>query len=303
MPSADSNTMVRIYIDSDYYEMVAGYFDADLTPTQSTLSIITRTFTRYFPLWIGIGAVVVALGGRRVYNKKKREQTIKALEIKKRFDDVNSILGVIVLHKISGIPLYSKIVKGGIDEILISGFISAITQFRGEFDVDQENFVVTPISDIIRAVATENLICAFITLTAPSHSLERKMVQYAETVGFIFDHQFTEAPMKVLDNGTMTQFDILFDEVLDGSLIQKYRIQDVKGLPRKTKCLQKEIGEIAQSEAFMLDELVSRMTGCGLEESYVYLSIWNAIEKKQIQMLDLKRFEEVSKEVETDDLE
>ena len=101
----------------------------------------------------------------------------------------------------------------------------------------------------------------------------------------------------------MVQFDILFDEVLDGSLIQKYRIQDVKGLPRKTKCLQKEIGEIAQSEAFMLDELVSRMTGCGLEESYVYLSIWNAIEKKQIQMLDLKRFEEVSKEVETDDLE
>ena len=303
MPSADSNTKLRIYIDSDYYEMVEGYFDADLTPTQSTLSIITRTFTRYFPLWIGIGAVVVALGGRRVYNKKKREQTIKALEIKKRFDDVNSILGVIVLHKISGIPLYSKIVKGGIDEILISGFISAITQFRGEFDVDQENFVVTPISDIIRAVATENLICAFITLTAPSHSLERKMVQYAETVGFIFDHQFTEAPMKVLDNGTMTQFDILFDEVLDGSLIQKYRIQDVKGLPRKTKCLQKEIGEIAQSEAFMLDELVSRMTGCGLEESYVYLSIWNAIEKKQIQMLDLKRFEEVSKEVETDDLE
>ena len=109
--------------------------------------------------------------------------------------------------------------------------------------------------------------------------------------------------MKVLDNGTMTQFDILFDEVLDGSLIHKYRIQDVKGLPRKTKCLEKEIGEIAQSEAFTLEELVSRMTGCGLEESYVYLSIWEALEKKQIQMLDLKRFEPVSKEFEPDDIE
>jgi hypothetical protein len=303
MPSADSNTKLRIYIDSEYYEMAAGYVDEELTPTESALSIVTRTFTRYFPLWIGIGAVVVALGGRRVYNKRKREQNLKALEIKRRFDDINSVLGVLVIHKNSGIPLYSKIVKGGINEILISGFISAITQFRGEFDVDQENFVITPISDIIRAVATENLICAFITLTSPSQTLEKKMLQYAETVGFVFDHQFTEAPMKVLDNGAMTQFDILFDEVLDGILIQRYRIQDVKGLPRKPKCVEREVADIAKSDAFTLNELATRMTGCGVEESYAYLSIWEAIEKKQIQMVDLGRFEPDTVEDDVSELE
>ncbi|MGY5875499.1 MAG: hypothetical protein RTU30_07120, partial [Candidatus Thorarchaeota archaeon] len=226
--------------------------------------------------------VIAGGAGRRVLNRRKREQNIEAMIIKRRFDDAQSILGVIVLHKESGIPIYSNIVKGGIDEILISGFISAITQFRSEFDVDQELFTIQPISDIIRAVHTENLICAFITLTSPGQSQEVKMIQFAETVGFVFDNLFTEPPIQVVEDGTLIQFDALFDDLMDGQLLRKHRILDTRGLPRSSSCIVKHVEDVERMGAFELQELALRMTSCGLEEAHVYKMIWDAIENRHI---------------------
>ncbi|MGY5852229.1 MAG: carboxypeptidase-like regulatory domain-containing protein [Candidatus Thorarchaeota archaeon] len=282
MPAADLNTAVRFYLEHDILELSLEYEDLELEPTVNELSLITRTFTRYLPIWIILGGAVVGLVGRRIYGRRKREQNIEAMIIKRRFDDAQSILGVIVLHRESGIPIYSNIVKGGIDEILISGFISAITQFRSEFDVDQEQFTIQPISDIIRAVHTENLICAFITLSSPGQSQEVKMIQFAEAVGFIFDNLFTEPPIQVVEDGTLIQFDALFDDLMDGQLLRKHRIIDSRGLPRSSSCIVKHVEDVHRMGAFELQELATRMTSCGLEEAHVYKMIWDAIESKSI---------------------
>ncbi len=282
MPAADLNTAVRFYLEHDILELSLEYEDLELEPTVNELSLITRTFTRYLPIWIILGGAVVGLVGRRIYGRRKREQNIEAMIVKRRFDDAQSILGVIVLHRESGIPIYSNIVKGGIDEILISGFISAITQFRSEFDVDQEQFTIQPISDIIRAVHTENLICAFITLSSPGQSQEVKMIQFAEAVGFVFDNLFTEPPIQVVEDGTLIQFDALFDDLMDGQLLRKHRIIDSRGLPRSSSCIVKHVEDVHRMGAFELQELAIRMTSCGLEEAHVYKMIWDAIESKSI---------------------
>ena len=56
----------------------------------------------------------------------------------------------------------------------ISAFITAISQFRSEFEIEarHEEYSITPVSDIISTVETVNLICAFITVSKPSDLLD-----------------------------------------------------------------------------------------------------------------------------------
>jgi hypothetical protein len=54
------------------------------------------------------------------------------LELRGRMDDAERTIGVLVLHSKRGLPIFSWIVKGGFDEAMVSGFISAITSFRDE---------------------------------------------------------------------------------------------------------------------------------------------------------------------------
>jgi hypothetical protein len=225
-------------------------------------------------------------------------RNIEAMAVKRRFDDVKSLLGVIVLHKHTGIPIYSKMMKGGFDETLVSGFVSAISTFRSEFDVDQKDWKVTPISDIIRTVSTDNLICAFISYAAPSKGQELRMVEFAESIGFVFDTMYTEAPQRALEEGTITQFDAFFDDIMDGRLLREYTVPEVKSFPRKTRCIEERIHRIDDEDGFDLDELATEMTSCGLEEARVYSIIMDAIEMGNLALAPLKESEVHVKEPE-----
>ncbi|UCH05149.1 MAG: hypothetical protein JSW05_03015, partial [Candidatus Thorarchaeota archaeon] len=168
MPSFEYNSTLRVFVTLDDHELQGGVFEARMTSLESEAAALGRTLQRVFPFAALSVVPVVGLAGRRTYIRRERDRNFEATIVKRRFDDVQSLIGVIVLHKNTGIPIFSKMVKGGIDGMLISGFITAITNFRTEFNVDQEEGALTPISDIIRTVATENLICAFISLSSPS---------------------------------------------------------------------------------------------------------------------------------------
>jgi hypothetical protein len=282
MSSADSTPSLRVYVSSENHELDVDFFETTLTPIISDAALLTRTIQQLFPFAVLLVFGIIGFAGRRSWIRKQREKNIEAMIVKRRFDDLQSLLGVLVIHKHSGIPIYSKIVKGGLDEALVSGFISAITTFRSEFDVDQEDFTVSPISDIIRAVPTENLLCAFITLTPPSKSQELKMIEFAETIGFIFDSMFTEPPSRTLEEATEVQFDTLFDDLLDGQFLKPHKVVEDKGLPRGSKCLEEKIDEVNRSGSFELQDLATKMTSCGLEEARVYKIIYDAIEKEYI---------------------
>ena len=145
-----------------------------------------------------------------------------------------------VLQKKSGILLYSKTLKGGFEESMVSAFISAVTNFRTEFGIDQDrmDFQVIPISDIISAVPTMNLICAFVTVSTPSLGQETRMESYARAAGAIFDDLFANPQNEVLDPETLRKFDSLFNDLMDGSLLQTYRTRAQASVPRQMKCLK-----------------------------------------------------------------
>ncbi|MFX1416427.1 MAG: hypothetical protein ACFFC0_06420, partial [Promethearchaeota archaeon] len=299
MPSFGYNVTLRVFVTLDDHELQGGVFESLMTPLESEAAALGRTLQRVFPFAVLAVVAAAGLAGNRTYTRRERERNLEATIVKRRFDDVQSLIGVIILHKNTGIPIFSKMVKGGIDEMLISGFITAITNFRTEFKVDQEEGALTPISDIIRTVATENLICAFISLSSPSVAQELRMIEFAETVGFVFDNMFTEPPMIALEDGTVMQFEALFDDILDGRLLKEYKVSDLRGFPRKTKCIEERIDRIDSDGAFGLEVLAKEMTSCGLEEARVYKMIMEAIENSNLVTAKVEEMRE-SKEEDAD---
>ncbi|MFW9954352.1 MAG: hypothetical protein ACFFD3_07350, partial [Candidatus Thorarchaeota archaeon] len=288
MPGADSEIKIRIYIELQSHVLAdnSEFFEADVNPTVSEITALTRTLEQYMPFILLAGAVSVSYAGRKSYIRKKRKENIEALAIKRRFDDVRNMLGVVVLHRVSGIPVYSRMIRGGFDDSLISAFITAISQFRREFDVDQKEWVITPISDIIMAVRTQNLVCAFITLGSPTPTQEERMIQFARAVGFVFDSDFEDAPILTIDELSEKRFDDLFNEMLDMHLHRRHKIVSTGKIPKGPRCLSKAIDELKKIGAFNLEEMANRMATCGIEEARVYKIIMDAIEHKDLIPVD-----------------
>jgi hypothetical protein len=286
MPSSDTIAEIRIFVNLENYVLDGEYFQTELHPEMSTFALLTRTAQQYSPLLVLIGALVVGFIVQKVQSRRRKAEYIEAMVVKRRFDDVRNLLGVIVLHRNSGIPIYSKILKGGIDDSMFSGFIAAIAQFRSEFDVDLKEWQIIPISDIIRTVSTQNLICAFITLGFPTGTQEERMMQFARAIGFIFDSHFENAPIHVMDDETQDRFETLFNEMLDGALLVKYRTVEAHKLPRNLRLLEKGMAKMDRRDEFELEELASIMTRSGLEEARAYKTIMDGIEISYLEPID-----------------
>jgi len=173
---------------------------------------------------------------------------------------------------------------------MLSGFIAAITQFRSEFEVDLKEWQIIPISDIIRTVSSRNLICAFITFGSPTGTQEEQMMQFARAIGFIFDSHFENAPIHVLDDETEDRFETLFNEMLDGALLIKYRTVEAHKLPRNLRLLERGTAMMDRHDAFELEELASIMTRFGMEEARAYKTIIDGIEIGYLEPIDLEPY-------------
>ncbi|MHA3963826.1 MAG: hypothetical protein AM325_009815 [Candidatus Thorarchaeota archaeon SMTZ1-45] len=289
MPSADGTYYVVISFDATNFILNEPLVML-LQPGRDVGTMIVMTVRNYYWVFIGLGMVVVGLAYRRTARKRRIKQNKITLAIKKRFDDVKSLLGVIVLHKDSGLPVYSKILREGLEEAVISAFITAITSFRGEFDIEttSEEWGLIPISDIVRVVSTNKLICAFITTGNPSPEQREKMIKFAKTVGFIFDETMEDVPVVVLNHHTTKRFNSLFDEILDGALLRTYKLDESKKFPTST-CADERIAR-KQGEEFKLEELASEISACGLEEGRVYQAIMRALENQLLITTDESPF-------------
>ena len=290
MPSSDTIAEIKIYASLENYVLDGGYFQTELHPEMSAFALLARTAQQYSPLLVLIGALIVGFIVQKVQSRRSKAEYIEAMVVKRRFDDVRDLLGVIVLHRSSGIPIYSNLLKSGIDDSMLSGFIAAITQFRSEFDVDLKEWQIIPISDIIRTVGTQNLICAFVTLGSPTGTQEERMMQFARAIGFIFDSHFENAPIHVLDDETQDRFETLFNEMLDGALLVKYRTVEAHKLPRNLRLLEKGAAMMDKRDEFELEELARIMTRSGLEEARAYKTIMDGIETGYLEPIDLESY-------------
>ncbi|MFW9893398.1 MAG: hypothetical protein ACFFFO_14415, partial [Candidatus Thorarchaeota archaeon] len=135
MPPADGAYYIEISCEATNFILVQS-LSMPFQPARDLTTMLYISFQQYFLIYLGAGALAVGLAYRRSARKRRIRQNKITLAIKRRFDDVRSLLGVIVIHKDSGLPVYSKILRDGLEEAVISAFITAVTSFRGEFDIE-----------------------------------------------------------------------------------------------------------------------------------------------------------------------
>ncbi|MGV9170884.1 MAG: hypothetical protein ACOC38_13235, partial [Promethearchaeia archaeon] len=263
-PASDSaGYRLRVQVEKTNFETVDDFSAEFVSLVNQQARLV------YYGTRIGSILAILIISGTvyTVYRKKKKAEYREALAIKRRFDEANDLIGIIVLHKSSGLPVYSRILKGGFDESIISAFVTAITHFRSEFDTESVNarWKVLPISDIIRAVETENLICAFITVSKPSEEQEAKMKQFAIAVGDAIDELYEDRPSKVDDESVTNLVDALFDSTLDGHLLKHYKRATSEEFPRRYNCLE-EVLESTESHCAKPSYLAKSMSRCGVNE-------------------------------------
>ena len=229
-----------------------------------------------------IAVVAVAAVFRQVRitrrNRREAERAENAL-IRGRFRDVHNIIGVLALHKVSGLPVYSRSLKPGLDEGIVSAFISAIATFRSEFQMDENRwaFTVLPISDIIRAVATKSLIFALVTVEPPSKEQEDKLLSAAKEAAQMFDELYEAAPDQFAGLSTAEAFDDIVERHLDGALLEKYILNPEKPLAESMALIKEAIGEPQPVTGFALDGLARLLASLGKEDLVSYRLVWDAL--------------------------
>ena len=302
IPSSEYRWELRIRVQKDNYVLLGGYQSISLTSYQDPLWI----WNEYgLPAVYIVGIGVIAFAGQRVYSRRKRKRTLEALAVKRRFDDLRNLIGIIVLHQTSGLPIYSKMLATGFDSSMISAFITAIRSFRSEIETEtaEQEFDLIPISDIVRVVSTRSLLCAFITVTPPTPTQSEKMIEFAKCIGFQFDDLFDAIPAEVIDEETLIQFDYHFDSLMDGNLLKKFRMAESGKFPRGLKCVEKKFEHLELTDGFDLDELALGIASCGIEEAQAYKIVMYFIEKGVIIPLnpEEERILDLGWEMETED--
>jgi len=251
-------------------------FIIDADPIKDNLAIIQGTS--------GIGTfLVVFFVALRIYSGRKKKQLSHDLAIKQRFDDADNIIGVIILHKKSGLPIYSKMMKGGFEEGIVAAFITAVTHFREEFEMfDEEAMTVVPISDIIRAVQTRNLICAIITVRSASIEHNRKMEEFARQVATYLDDLVGERPNGSIDSKVIDMLEYIFNRTMDGFLLQYYKVATAEKFPKRYEILDETLHDTDTRHCTKPVLLAKSLVSYGVTEARGCTLVLEAIEKELI---------------------
>jgi len=286
----DERIVVEITVEHEFYEL-AQVFERQVSLVPNEGAAFGFYLATYGPYMVAAAAMLfVAAVGQRSRARKKREYQQLALGIKRRYDDANNLLGIVILHRSSGLPIYSNILKGGFEEGMISAFITAITHFRAEIFTDGEDditYEVIPISDIIRAVPTKNLVCAFITVSSASPQQEERMIDFTKGVGSMLDFEMSQRPTQSSDAVLAQVLESLFDERLDGFLIQYYKRGVGAAFPRKYRPVEDAlvITEAADCARplYMAKNIAHDK---GVSEAEASLMVLEAVEKKLLVPCD-----------------
>ncbi|KKN06795.1 hypothetical protein LCGC14_1073620 [marine sediment metagenome] len=108
----------------------------------SEFTLFMDEFMRYLPyIIVGLIAAVTFVTVRQIKHAKKRRIWAGEATI---LDDLLKISYIMIIHKDVGVSIYDKQISLEIDSDLISGFLSAISQFRTEFKKDSKQASVEP---------------------------------------------------------------------------------------------------------------------------------------------------------------
>ncbi|MFW9796411.1 MAG: hypothetical protein ACFFE2_05170 [Candidatus Thorarchaeota archaeon] len=278
----DAEYELRIFAEKENYALDQDYtFDVvqRVRPEEVILGFLRTVLP---PIGALVIVSIVTLTGRAYYLRKKKAEFAVDLANKRRFEDADNIIGVIVMHKVSGIPIYSRIVKGGFEEGIVAAFISAVSHFREEFEMFEEDAMnVIPISDIIRAVQTTNLICAFITVRSASLGHNRMMEAFGMQVSTYLDDFYTEkTPPSAMDTRISEILNYVYDETMDGNLLKHHKADPDKSLPKRYSSIEQVLLDMESAHCSKPIYLAKAVSRFGVSEERGCTLVSEAIEKR-----------------------
>ncbi|MHA2027078.1 MAG: MSCRAMM family protein [Candidatus Thorarchaeota archaeon] len=238
-------------------------------------------------LFMGIVSVVYI--GRRRQKQTAARKRVELLGFRERFNDANNILGLLVVQRSNGLPVFSRIIKGGFEMSMISGFITAVSGFASEIGTEEKLWTGIPISDILTAVRTKELICTLLTVDAPSPTLIKNLEGSSVLIGSKFDSDpdllTTMSRYTKSANEYENEFDSFFETQFDYKLLNNYSSYD---LSRKGEFPLIELAIISGdlNRPFYVSDLVRYLVTSGIEETRAYSLVIDAVESDFLLSLD-----------------
>ena len=305
-------------ISSGYFLESFGYYSANISVPEVGLYILTITiekdhhqplirelvlnsisrpefvFAAYLQAVL-LGAILLFIGfssvliGRRFYSSISTKRVLKLSELKGRLDDAKNLIGLLIIQRKNGLPIFSRILKGGFQESLLSSFVTAISNFREEIAMDSAKWVSIPISEVITAVQTGELICVIITVETASTRQKTQLETFSREIGGLYDHddEFISPVIRKFNSEEMEPINESFISHFDGALFQKY-VGVKRTLPRHLNALSLLFKTTEIDHGVSVETLIKGLVSQGLNERIAYNIVMEALDERYLIASEMK---------------
>lgn len=262
-----------------YYEIGNCSINVNI-PAAESLFIITLRASLFGALAVFALFVVISIS-RRFYVKTSTSRNLALLSLKGRIEDARTLIGVLVIHRSIGLPIYSHIIKGGFQESILSSFITALSQFRAEFSWDEPRWTAIPITEVITAVQTEVLICAMITVETSSERQKRQLEAFGKDIGALYDLDNGEMK-KIVNNRNLDEsIDPIFDSHFDGALFDRY-IGVNEPLPKHLEPVKTAMMGMDLEHGVSPEAIIKAMIPLGYSDRKSHILVLEAIDRNYL---------------------
>ncbi|MFW9788199.1 MAG: hypothetical protein ACFFE2_10775 [Candidatus Thorarchaeota archaeon] len=237
--------------------------------------------------------------GKRFYTNLTTKRNLELLDLKGRLEDAKNLIGLLVIQRKVGLSVYSKIIKGGFEESLLSSFIAAISQFREEFSMDSPKWTSIPITEVITAVQSEELICVIITLESASARQKIQLETFAREVGGLYDYddKIVTPIYRTLTEDVVETFNKVFDSYFDGQLFERY-VGVKKNLPEALAPVASAFKTMKIDHGVSPDAIIKELSLLGFSERISHRIVFEALDNGYFIAAE-KRLPQLLKEEET----
>jgi hypothetical protein len=267
--------VVLVIVSIPYYDVGNCSIDVSI-PVAESLFIITVKATLLGALSVFAFFVVLTVA-RRFYASAATRRNLEIVALKGRIEDARTLIGVLVIHRSIGLPIYSRIIKGGFQESLLSSFITALSQFRAEFSWDEPKWTAIPITEVITAVQTEMLICAMITVESASLRQRGQLETFARDIGLQYDLENGKIRQMVNNRDLSESIDPVFFSHFDGALFERYvGVRD--DLPKHLDLVRETLEGMEIDNGVTPEAIIKSMTLQGYSDRKSYNAVLEAID-------------------------
>lgn len=221
--------------------------------------------------------------GRRFYSSITTKRNLELLDLKGRLDDAKNLIGLLVIQRKVGLSVYSKVIKGGFEETLLSSFISAISHFREEFSMDSPKWTAIPLTEVITAVQSEELICVIITVESASSRQKIQIETFSREVGGLYDYDDTiVTPIyRTLSEEVVETFEKVFASYFDGVLFSRY-VGVKKDLPERLAPIASIFKTMKIGYGVTPEVMIKELILLGFNERIAYTLVFEALDNNYL---------------------